>query len=156
MNLEIIRTNNKELVSNLLQIYLSDVCNYFPMDMDQETGLYIYDDISKYLENNNTNYAYIIKYNNMIAGFSLIDFVEDSYIVQEMFILNEYKGKGLGGTAISKIFDMHKGNWIVRSLPGSPKAENFWTKTVNKYTNNKFEIDHIGKYNRAVLKFNNK
>jgi predicted acetyltransferase len=155
MNIEVIRTNDSKLISNLLQIYLSDVCNYFQMDMDQETGLYLYDDTSKYFENNNTDFAYIIKCDEKLAGFSLIDFVEDSFVVQEMFVLNEYKGKGIGENAITKIFDMHKGNWIIKSLPGSPKAESFWNKTVSKYTNNKFEIDHIGKYNRAVFTFNN-
>jgi predicted acetyltransferase len=65
------------------------------------------------------------------------------------------KAQLLRKIGITKIFDMHKGNWIIKSLPGSPKAESFWNKTVSKYTNNKFEIDHIGKYNRAVFTFNN-
>ena len=49
----------------------------------------------------------------------------------------------------------YKGNWVIKSLPCSPKSENFWNKTINKYTDGNFELEHIGKYNRAVFKFNN-
>ena len=44
-----------------------------------------------------------------------------------MFVLNNYKGKNIGEKAVSKIFDMYKGNWTIKSVPSSPKAENFWT-----------------------------
>ena len=53
MSLDVIKASKKDksIISNLLQIYLSDLCRWFRIDMDQDTGLYIYDDISKYFEN---------------------------------------------------------------------------------------------------------
>ena len=48
-----------------------------------------------------------------------------------------------------------KGNWVIKSLPCSPKSENFWNKTIKNYTNDSYSIEHIGKYNRAVFRFSN-
>ncbi|MBE6158388.1 MAG: GNAT family N-acetyltransferase [Firmicutes bacterium] len=151
------RVNKEEkyLLDNLLQLYLHDISLYFPMDFDSKEGKYIYDDLSKYFDGSN-NYAYLLKDDENIIGFSLVDTTEDNtMVIQEMFILNNYKSKGYGKEIATKIFDMHKGNWVVKALPCSPKAENFWKRTIEEYTNNTNELEYIGKYNRAVFKFNN-
>ena len=80
----------------------------------------------------------------------------DNYEISEMFVLNNYKRKKIGEKAVTKIFDMYKGNWTIKAVPSSLIAENFWTKTVNNYTNGNFKIEHTGKYARAELYFNNK
>jgi len=72
-----------------------------------------------------------------------------------MFLLNNYKSKGIGKDAVINIFSQYRGNWIIRSLPNSSKTENFWNKTIKEYTNDKFDVEHVGKYNRAVFTFNN-
>lgn len=156
MSLEVIKATNKEkqIIANLLQIYLSDLCIYFRIDMDQSTGLYIYDDISKYFEDSE-NKAYLFKYDNELAGFSLIDKVEDHFVVQEIFVLNEFKRKHIGESAINKIFDENRGDWIIKAVPCSKPAEKFWNRVVDKYTNGNFNLEYIGKYNRAVFTFNN-
>ena len=51
---------------------------------------------------------------------------------------------------------MYNGNWIIKAVPNSKTAENFWYNVINEYTNNNFELEHIGKYERAEFKFNNK
>ena len=76
-------------------------------------------------------------------------------IVQEMFVLNNFKRKGIGSKAVIELFDNHKGNWKIKSLPLSKQAESFWINIVKEYTNNNLEVDYIGKYNRAIISFNN-
>ena len=143
------------IIGRLMQLYLHNISLYFPMNMDQETGLYIYDDLDSYLNVREDKSAYIIKYNNSIAGFILMDIAEDKNVIQEMFILNNFKRKGIGSKAVKELLDSHKGNWEIKSLPLSEQAELFWINTVKEYTNNKFKVDYVGKFNRAVITFNN-
>ena len=76
-------------------------------------------------------------------------------IVQEMFVLNNFKRKGIGSKAVIELFDNHKGNWKIKSLPLSKQAESFLVNIVKEHTNNNLEVDYIVKYNRAIISFNN-
>ena len=49
------------IIGRLMQLYLHNISLYFPMDMNQETGLYIYDDLDSYLNDTEYKSAYIIK-----------------------------------------------------------------------------------------------
>ena len=154
IKLRIAKKEERHLIENLLQMYLHNISEYFPIDFNSKTCTYEYDDIGKYFDES-VNYAIIFMNDEDVIGFSLVDFIDNTYVVQEMFILNNYKNKGFGEGCITKVFDDFNGDWIIKSLPLSPKSENFWNKTINKYTDGKFELEYIGKYNRAVFKFNN-
>lgn len=155
ITLKEIELEKKDILNNLLQLYLHNVSLSFPMDFDSNTGTYRYDDIERYFESDNNKAFFILK-ENEIAGFMLIDLLDEKNIVQEMFILNNYKRKGVGKTAVSILFDKFKGNWEIKSLPCSESAEKFWISSVKEYTNDKFNLEYIGKFNRAVLTFTNK
>lgn len=150
-----ITNNEKEKLNNLLQMYLHDISLYFFIDFDSEKGKYLYDSIDKYFESED-NYAYFLVNDNDIVGFSLVDKLEDTFCIQEFFIMNNYKRNGFGKTFTKLIFDKHPTNWIVKTLPKSPVAESFWDKIIRDYTNNNYNKSYIGKYNRAVFEFNNK
>lgn len=154
LEIELIKEKCKATLERMLQLYLHDISLYFPIEFDDKTGIYKYDDLDKYFINE-SNYAYFIRYEGNIVGFVLIDVADKQNIIQEMFVLNNYKSKGIGKDAVINIFNQYRGNWIIRSLPNSSKAENFWNKTIKEYTNNKFEVEHVGKYKRAVFTFNN-
>ena len=149
-----IELEKKDILNNLMQLYLHNISLNFPMDFDSNTGMYEYDDIEKYFENDNNKEFFILK-ENEIAGFMLIDLSNEKNIVQEMFILNNYKRKGVGKTAVSILFDKFKGNWEIKSLLCSENAEKFWISSVKEYTNNQFNLEYVGKFNRAVLTFTN-
>ena len=154
IKLEKVTKDEKNKVEKLLQLYLHDLSMYFPITFDSLKCEYVYDDSDKYFTD---NYAYFIKCENDICGFVLVDNNKnDNYEISEMFVLNNYKEKKVGETAVGKIFDMYKGNWTIKTVPSSPIAENFWTKTVANYTNGNFKIEHTGKYARAELYFSNK
>ena len=150
-----IKLETKDVLDKLMQLYLHNISLYFSINFDSDTGMYKYDDIEKYLINKN-NKALLILKENEIVGFMLIDLLEEKNIVQEMFILNNYKRMGIGKTAIYIIFDKFKGNWEVKSLPCSEPAEKFWISTIKEYTKGNFNLEHIGKFNRAVITFSNK
>ena len=151
---KIITKEDDKKLNNLLQLYLHDISKFFPVDFDSKSCLYLYDKLDKYYDDSE-NYALLFMDDNEIVGFSLIDKNELEYVVQEMFVLNNYKNKGLGEECITKVFNDFRGNWVIKSLPCSPKSENFWNKTIKNYTNDSYSIEHIGKYNRAVFRFSN-
>ena len=152
--LEEIELEKNCIFDNLMQLYLHNISLSFPMDFDSNTGMYKYDNIEKYFENDNNKAFFILK-ENEIAGFMLIDLLNEKNIVQEMFILNNYKRKGVGKIAIDILFNKFKGNWEIRSLPCADIAEKFWISSVKNYTNDNFNLEYVGKFNRAVLTFNN-
>jgi len=154
ITLKEIELEKKDILNNLMQLYLHNISLNFPMDFDSNTGMYGYDDIEKYFENDNNKAFFILK-ENEIAGFMLIDLSDEKNIVQEMFVLNNYKRKGVGKTAVSILFDKFRGNWEIKSLPCSESAEKFWISSVKEYTNDQFDLEYVGKFNRAVLTFNN-
>ncbi len=154
ITLQEVKKEDKEKLNKLIQLYLHNISLNFPIEFNSNTCTYKYD-ASKYFENKN-NKAFFITNEKEIVGFMLIDFYDDKNIVQEMFILNNYKRKGYGKKAINIIFNQYKGNWKIKSLPCSKEAEKFWINIVKEYTKDKFNIEYIGNYNRAVITFNNK
>lgn len=152
--LQEIKVEERILLERLFQVYYHDISADFPLDFNNETMLYDIDDLSKYFENDD-NKAYFIKNEDKIAGFMLVDLYEDKNVVDQIFILNNFKKNGLARKAVFEVFDMFKGNWEIKAVPCSKRAEMFWEKVVKEYTNDNFSEDHIGRYNRAVLTFNN-
>ena len=140
------------LLDNLMQLYLHELSNDFKIDFNNKICKYEYD-LKPYFENNK---AYFILNNNDIVGFILLDINEDSFEISEIFILNNYKKQGIAKKAVYKLFNMYEGSWVVKAVPNSKTAENFWLNVIKEYTNNKFELEHIGKYERAIFKFKSK
>ena len=154
ITLKKIELEKKHILDNLMQLYLHNISLGLPIHFDSNKGIYKYDDIEKYFENENNKAFFILK-EKEIAGFMLIDFTDEKNVVQEIFVLNNYKRKGVGKIAVSMLFDKFKGNWEIKSLPCSENAEKFWISSVKEYTNDKYNLEYIGKFNRAVLTFNN-
>ena len=74
--------------------------------------------------------------------------------ISEIFVVNAYKFKKIGETAVNKIFNKYRGNWTIKAVPSSPLAESFWDKTISNYTSN-YKKENTGKYNRAEYYFSN-
>lgn len=154
MELVLIELKDMELLKRMLQLYLHELSFYFPMEFNDKTGSYSYNSLNKYFDDSK-NYAYFIKEKGKTLGFIFVDTNENENIIQELFVLNPYKLRGIGKKAVYQTLSQMKGNWTIKSLPCSKPVEEFWTKILKEYTNNNFKINCIGKYNRAVFMFNN-
>ena len=151
MKLREITIQEQKKLEKLIQLYLHDISKYFKIDFNSNTCEYLYN-LSTYFQKNK---AYFIEVNNNIVGFILLDINIDNYEISEIFILNNYKNNHYGEEAITTIFNMYKGNWIIKAVPNSNIAENFWNKVITKYTKNKYKVIKTGKYNRPEYYFNN-
>lgn len=157
MNIKLKRIikKNKNKLEKLIQLYLHDLSLYFPIDFDSSKCTYNYD-LNSYFEKNK---AYFIENEeeNLILGFILVDINEsDNYEISEIFVLNNFKKQHIGQEAVFKIFDKYKGNWTIKAVPLSESAEQFWNKTIKKYTKDNYTLTHTGKYDRAEFYFTNK
>lgn len=153
IELEKVTNNERNKLEKLLQLYLHDINAFFSITFDSSKNEYVYNDLNKYFSR---NYAYFIKREGEICGFILVDNNNNNnYEISEIFVLHNYRGQKIGEIAVNKIFDMYRGNWIIKAVPSFPVAELFWKKTINKYTKGNFKIKYTGNYARAELYFNN-
>lgn len=156
MNIELqqININKKAKLEKSLQLYLHNTSIDFPIDFNNEECTYSYEGLDKYLEGKE-NKAFLILKDKKVVGFILADITKEKNVIQEMFVLNNFKRQGIGQKAVKLLFDKYNGYWEVKSLPNSKGAETFWITIIKDYTNNNYKLEYIGKYNRAVLRFDN-
>lgn len=161
MNIELteIKSKDKSVLQNLFQLYLHDITKDLPMEVT-EHGTFEYNEIDEYFTMPD-RYAYFIHVDNKLAGFVMIDnkFMvleqkENNYDLSEFFILNAYKGKGIGKTVAFRIFDMYKGTWEVKPVPRSKGVEIFWENVISAYTEGKYNTE-FPKPTRKTFTFNN-
>ena len=154
MNIELekVLQKDRDLLYDLVQIYLDELNVYISIPYNNKTNKYEYE-IDKYLDD---DFAYFIKLKEEIIGFVLLEKSENNvYEISEIFIKNKYKSKGYGSIVAKKVFDLYKGNWMIKVVPNSKKAENFWLNVIKEYTNDNYKVEHTGKYNRAEFYFKN-
>ncbi len=167
--------DNKFIINNIYPLYLYDleeIRNVYP----NRYGVFE-DDSIKTLEEQisifdiwwnreGILFPYLIIVDELPAGFVLVAtppyLVDDSdFMINEMFVMRQFRGKGVGEYAARAIFNKHLGNWMLFTTPtdSNLKTINFWRKTLSNYTNNQFierdeELLHFGF--SKVFKFINK
>lgn len=135
MNFELrqIDKQNLNILKNLFQLYIHDISRELSWDCNQN-GVFEAYSLSEWLDNQE-NFGYLVYVDDKLAGFVMIDKEfkvltneTENYNLSEIFILNNYKGKGLASSVVKAVFDMHKGNWECRPVPKSISALTFWEK----------------------------
>jgi predicted acetyltransferase len=150
----------KHVLRNMLELYFYDLSE-FDDESDRlelnDAGLYGYRYLDYYW-NEEGRYPYLLMADQNLAGFSLIRTTELNpltFEVAEFFIMKKYRKSGAGSALISKIFELHKGNWIINTSAKNLPAQQFWRKTI-KNTSSKDYKEYLT-YNdkRLEWQFNN-
>ena len=123
---------DKTILGNLYSIYLHDLST-FTMQIDiGEDGSFHYEDLETFWTVDGIS-PFFIKENKTIIGFLLL--VERPFLKKEMdfgindlFILNKYKGKGFGRHAVKELFQEKQGKYFVIELVENKPAVSFWKK----------------------------
>lgn len=147
MNIQVEKINikDKDILSNLLHLYSYELSkNFFPHLSLNEMSSSAYLHLDDYWEKDEC-IPYFIKLESEIVGFILInkDFKllpkeNNSYNVSELFVLDQYKRKGIGKNAIFQVFKNHIGKWEVIPASNSISAEVFWKKIIKEYMHNNY------------------
>lgn len=132
---EVLETE-KSILRNLYSLYLHDLSKFTSMIDNGADGLFEYEGLDKFWEVDGLS-PYFIKLDDSIIGFILLlerPFLkkENDFGVNDIFILNKYKGKGMGRQAIEKVFQEKKGKYFVIELIENRPAVSFWKKLYNE------------------------
>lgn len=136
---------DKDTIQNLGRFYIYDMsryCGFLPTWETPANGLFECIDLSSYCDNVD-RHAFLVKVDNELAGFALINKVGSTpdvdWHVGEFFIIAKFQGKGVGSYVAEQICDQFPGTWETTLIPENRAALEFWEKFVNKYSKGKFE-----------------
>jgi predicted acetyltransferase len=138
------------ILQNLYPCYIHELSEFlgaFP----NKHGLFESEDIAYYdretflkiwWQHSDQLFPFLIKVGDKPAGFVLITAQPFSYnsdfAIQDFFILNPYRKKGLAEKAAVIAFGLFHGNWKIEVLPKNLPACAFWRHVIEKYTVNNY------------------
>jgi predicted acetyltransferase len=175
LTIELCERKNKFIINNLYPLYLHDLAEIRNV-LPNKYG--VFEDDEKYhtleqqipvfdiwWEKEGVLFPYLIKVDGLPAGFILVTtppylFDNCDFMINEIFILRPYRGKGIGENGVREVFNLHRGKWMLFTTPTDKNLNtvSFWRKTLSGYTNNQFteedkELNDVGF--SKVFKFNN-
>jgi len=144
ITIEPVKKEEKEILRNLLEKYDYEFSQYNNLDVNN-LGLYGYDYLD-YFWNEENLFPFFIKVDGKLAGFIMIsDYPELkriplNYAISNFFVMYKYRRNGIGKFCVKYILDKFKGKWRLKYHPKNEISQNFWIKTINDYTNGKYEL----------------
>lgn len=159
--------NDYPTIQNMARFYVYDLsreCGFISKEWAiPKNGLYESFDFKNYFEDP-TRKAFIIKVNNELAGFVLLDQIGTSLDINwnmgEFFILGKFQGTGVGRQVAHQIWNMYPGSWEISVIPENKQALTFWRKAISSFTDGEYseEIKVVDydpdQPNRYIFNFN--
>lgn len=134
------------LLSNLLELYMHDLSDIFPIELGPE-GRFGYDKLPLYWSEPHGRHAFLIRCGAEIAGFALVtrgspatDDPSD-LDVAEFFVLRSHRRAGVGRQAARALWDALPGHWVVRVSEANRAGLPFWRAAVRAYVDEAFAED---------------
>lgn len=144
--LEKIRRDKKEALRNLYSLYLHDLSAYTNGLQISADGRFDFDSFSLIWEKDGVT-PYFIMADEKLAGFVLI--LEAPFTtkvdkaINDFFILNSFRGKGVAKAAVSEIFAENKGSYYISQLVNNQTAVHFWKKVYKQLELNFVEQSEV-------------
>jgi predicted acetyltransferase len=131
------------LLANLLELYLHDLSETFPMEIGAD-GRFGYEPLALYWTEPERRFAFLIRSGARVAGFALVtrgspasDDPSD-LDVAEFFVLRQHRRSGVGGEAARLLWNRLAGRWVVRVSEGNRRGLGFWPAMISRYTGGAF------------------
>ncbi|BAB04815.1 GNAT family N-acetyltransferase [Halalkalibacterium halodurans] len=125
----------KSILRNLYSLYLHDLSKFTSMIEIGADGFFEFEGLDKFWEVDGLSPYFILLDDNIIGFILLLErpFLqkESDFGINDIFILNKYKGNGMGRKAIKKIFCEKQGKYFVIELIENRPAISFWKKIYN-------------------------
>lgn len=86
------------------------------------------------------NYPFLLLLNDDVVGFAAVslDVEQREFVVQEFFILPEYRHRGLGRQLAFALFDRFYGRWRVYFSAKNRPAFRFWRKMIQQFRSREY------------------
>ncbi len=141
--LEVATPATAPLLSNLLELYLHDLSEAFPIEVGAD-GRFGYEWLPSYWSEPEKRFAFLIRSGAQPAGFALVTrgspVTDDPehLDVAEFFVLRRYRRAGIGRQAAFLLWKRHPGQWVVRVSEANRAGLPFWRAAVQEYTSGTF------------------
>ena len=148
MKIEIIAIgrDEKEMLRNLMEKYDYELSQYDGDDVNK-LGLYGFDYLDNYWQEDAKRHAFFIQEDRKLAGFAMIisdyfylDDRKTDYVMSDFFVMYKYRNKGVGKYAANYLFDMFKGVWQLNTIEKNIASVSFWNKVIGDYTDGRYEV----------------
>ena len=127
------------LLSNLLELYMHDMSEIFPIEPGPD-GRFGYARLPLYWSEPDTRHAFLIRCDGRVVGFAFVtrgspatDDPEDLDMA-EFFVLRGRRRSGVGREAAFALWDALPGSWVVRVSEANRAGLPFWREVVRAYT----------------------
>ncbi len=128
--------NDKGLLDNLLQLYLHDLSEYIPIEVGP-SGKYEQNLSSQYVSSFEKS-AFIIHAEYHIIGFVLVEPFGEDLKVNDLFVLNMWRGKGVGSVVIENL--LQKGRPLYCQFNSKNELAKFFWNNIGKNPVHKIEM----------------
>src|SRR5262249_4399712 len=138
--LEQANEGHRELLANLLELYVHDLSDVFPHLMLGPDGRYGYAKLEAYFDEPDRHFAFVIRREGGPAGFALV--TRGSPAVDDPTVLDMaefFGGPGLGGRGFGRraaflLWGGMPGRWVVRGAAANARALPFWTAVIGEFS----------------------
>jgi predicted acetyltransferase len=134
----------KHVLRNMLELYFYDLSE-FDDENDRlelnDAGLFGYGYLDYYWSEKG-RFAYLLRVDGRLAGFVLIRTVGAeplTFSVAEFFVVRKYRRLGLGSLLIFRMFELHKGKWLISTPIKNSAAQQFWRKIIKSASLGRYE-----------------
>ena len=124
--------SEKSILRNFYSLYLHELSNFTSTLDIGEDGIFHFKELDTFWDVDGLS-PYFIKLEDKIIGFILLlerPLLKKSndYGINDFFILNKYKGKGLAVQAAEQLFREKPGQYFVMQVVENKRAVAFWKK----------------------------
>lgn len=139
VTLHALGASDRELLANLMELYVHDMSAHFPSVTLGADGRFGYPDLASYLTGSPARSAFLFRAGERTAGFVLVKRgspgSDDPTVldVAEFFVLRQSRGQGVGCAAAHALWDRMPGTWTVRAAVRNGEAVAFWRRVVAAY-----------------------
>ncbi|MBP1994872.1 GNAT family N-acetyltransferase [Paenibacillus eucommiae] len=180
MKIEVKLTSQDEayIIKNLYPLYLHDLSGHYGLTsghIPNEHGIFEesneyrtlgdqYDAQNVWWDKPNCLYPFLVRVDTIPAGFALIATPPHcaqgtDYFVNDFFLLQPFRGKGVAEHAAVQVFENFKGSWEIFTNPseGNLIGQKFWRKTISNYTKGLYEEEFGTTFDgdKIIFRFNN-
>lgn len=136
ISLQPVLKKDEKILYNLYSLFLHDLSKFTNgLDIEPD-GSFKLDVFDMIWETEGLS-PFFITHGDSIVGFTLIverPFLkkEYDYSINDLFILNKFRGKGFGVQAVKEVFQQKKGKYFVIELAANEPAVLFWKNVYKK------------------------
>ncbi len=143
VSLEAATPGDAALLSNLLELYVHDLSETFPVELGAD-GRFGYERLPLYWSEPERRFPFLIRFGTRVVGFALVTRGSpasddpDAFDVAEFFVVRRYRRSGVGRRAAFLLWKRLAGSWIVRVSEGNRSGRPFWASVISEYTSGAF------------------